>query len=288
MPVCTNPRLAWFAPGLNPNGLEYLVFRRSQADTSRPVSVDCGKCFPCVQAKGMEMGIRLVNDWSVHGEGCFITLTYNPASCPERLVRSDLEAFCKRLDYHLRKRGKRFRGLAVGEYGSRFARPHYHLALIGHDYCAQSERSGFADTADDQYLSSFLSDVWGRKGVVDLRPMVPGRIFYTANHYIKNFECADSNGCRIVSRRPMLGGGWLSRYFLDLRKGFITIEGVKYRIPRSYLARSEYREPLAAMRQARREFAENRVELPVGDAELAERGSLLNAIARSKLSKGKL
>lgn len=61
----------------------------------------------------------------LHEASCFITLTYTVA--PVELNPDDLQAFLKRLRSY---RGP-FRFYAVGEYGSRNCRPHYHAALFG-------------------------------------------------------------------------------------------------------------------------------------------------------------
>ena len=113
-----------------------------------------------------------------------------------------------------------------------------------------------------------------------------GRALYVGNHCIKSFS--DPDPIRIVSRRPALGGGWLSKYWEELRKGFVTVDGRKLRIPPSYLARPEYRDELAGLRERRREFAAARPVLSVAEDSLRRESGRLNVIARSKLARGKL
>lgn len=66
-------------------------------------------------------------------ESCFLTLTYDKEHLPESgsLVPEHLQKFLKRLRRELEPRRIRF--FAVGEYGERTLRPHYHLALFGVD-----------------------------------------------------------------------------------------------------------------------------------------------------------
>jgi hypothetical protein len=65
-----------------------------------------------------------------HKSSCFLTLTYADEFLPEKgnLCKKDLQKFLKRLRYHL---GKKFRYFAIGEYGSKTYRPHYHIILFG-------------------------------------------------------------------------------------------------------------------------------------------------------------
>lgn len=71
-----------------------------------------------------------------HESSVFLTLTYDEDHFPENgsLNPRDLQLFVKRL----RKRyaPNRFRFYAVGEYGDKTERPHYHLALFGFPFCA--------------------------------------------------------------------------------------------------------------------------------------------------------
>lgn len=62
---------------------------------------------------------------SCHPFACFATLTYENA--PEELSPNDMRLFLNRLRYYV---PRPFRFYGVGEYGGKFGRPHYHLALF--------------------------------------------------------------------------------------------------------------------------------------------------------------
>lgn len=66
-----------------------------------------------------------------HGDSSFVTLTYDDTHLPEggSLVLRDLQTFLKRLRFHIHPR--RLRYYAVGEYGEKTHRPHYHAAVFG-------------------------------------------------------------------------------------------------------------------------------------------------------------
>lgn len=91
----------------------------------------CGQCLPCRINRRRVWQHRLVLESLQHPDSCFITLTYNDEQLPPggTLVPSDLQKYIKRLRKAVLPRKIRF--YAVGEYGDRTFRPHYHLALFG-------------------------------------------------------------------------------------------------------------------------------------------------------------
>ena len=132
------------------------------------VAVPCGKCMACRIRKRRDQATRLVHESSVHGDDCcFVTLTYNDDNVPvtdkstldsdfkvvdrgvgklplQTLLVSDVQRFVKRLRRHLeyvpksasRRVGRDhlttpIRYFVVGEYGSKYRRPHYHLMIFG-------------------------------------------------------------------------------------------------------------------------------------------------------------
>lgn len=129
---------------------------------------ECGKCFLCQIRKRKDMSVRLAKEASMYDKCCFITLTYDEKHVPvtdgfpiddedkffdrgfdksanvrRTLLPIDVQLFIKRLRRHLeyvpkksklrsgRDHVERIRYFAVGEYGSRTNRPHYHLLIFG-------------------------------------------------------------------------------------------------------------------------------------------------------------
>lgn len=100
--------------------------------------VPCGKCPTCVKRRVSQWSFRLMEQ----GKNCisshFITLTYDTEHIPitkkkfASLRKTHLQDFFKRLRRYSELAGERERikYYAVGEYGTRSRRPHYHIILF--------------------------------------------------------------------------------------------------------------------------------------------------------------
>lgn len=168
------------------------------------IEVPCGKCPNCLTTKLNQWVFRLkqhVKDYKfVH----FITLTYNDENLCYSFVDDDKKVSIYRanaLPYHvdpfellpclfkkdlqdffrqLRKLGS-FYGFkkdfisyyAIGEYGSEYNRPHYHIMLFSNDM----------DFSKPIEMAN-LTWCWN-KGFVDVKPVTEFRINYVAKHHLK-------------------------------------------------------------------------------------------------------
>lgn len=90
---------------------------------------------PCRIRKKREWTHRLILEESQHAVSAFATLTYDDENLPENgsLVQEHYRLFLKRLRERISP--QRIRFYAVGEYGDKTGRPHYHLALFGFRSC---------------------------------------------------------------------------------------------------------------------------------------------------------
>lgn len=95
----------------------------------------CGKCPPCRINRRRLWTHRIILESFKHPENAFITLTYAPHALPGPgptggvLVPKHLTLFLKRLRAYFAPTLIRY--FAVGEYGDKTWRPHFHLALFG-------------------------------------------------------------------------------------------------------------------------------------------------------------
>lgn len=174
------------------------------------VALECGKCINCLMRKRKDMSVRLAHEASMHDVACFLTLTYDddhvPTTCrrplkdteklfdrglgtlPEfTLLPRDVQLFMKRLRSHLKYHegidGLRF--FAVGEYGGRTHRPHYHILIFGwkpKDLVWFKRHRG-----NDVFLSKTVSDKW-RYGYISVSEVSPYVAKYAARYVTKKYS----------------------------------------------------------------------------------------------------
>ena len=108
--------------------------------TGKKIAVPCGHCLQCLKDYQKQWSFRLTQECKRTSLPLFVTLTYNDEHLPlgedddgniqSILVKSDLQNFMKRLRRYQRDLTKDCRYFAVGEYGSKKNRCHWHLVLI--------------------------------------------------------------------------------------------------------------------------------------------------------------
>jgi len=97
--------------------------------------VPCGKCPKCKRKRQSEWVFRLQQEQKVSKTASFITLTYDDENLPisfnglPTLEPDHLTKFWKRLRKY-NNSSKPIRYYAVGEYGTKFLRPHYHAIVF--------------------------------------------------------------------------------------------------------------------------------------------------------------
>lgn len=131
--------------------------------------VPCGKCIGCRILLTAEWTERIKSEIDLRQDklnNWFITLTYDDEHLPVdgKLKKIDLLNFLRRLKYEYSKisgrdvcdkENKKFAYYAVGEYGDRTQRPHFHIILIGFPLVIRRSpgmRKGF--------LSEEISSLW--------------------------------------------------------------------------------------------------------------------------------
>lgn len=193
------------------------------------VTVPCGKCIECLSRRRKEWSIRLMEEYKVAPSAHFITLTYDDKNLPEgdllpSLCKRDMQLFIKRL----RKVAKfRIRYYAVGEYGDKTQRPHYHAIIFGIHY-------------DLNEVYSLVEDAWNL-GLIHIGTVSEASVGYVTKYLISNFKDigAREPPFSIMSRRPGLGSDYLIRmrgYYegkVD-RNYYPRPEGKKDSLPRYY------------------------------------------------------
>ena len=159
---------------------------------------------PCRINRKTEWRTKLYLEWKTWNEGSFNTLTYNDDNLPEKkyfqggsLEKTDIQKFMKRFRKEFEKTyGKRMiRYFAVGEYGTRTKRAHYHMLL-------------FNITAEE--TEKIMKRTW-KLGNTKTDELHINRIKYTIDYTIKKeTQLKDFPDGRVpefsmMSRKPQLG-----------------------------------------------------------------------------------
>lgn len=189
-----------------------------------------------------------------------MTLTYDQAHVPKDggLVLEHWQDFAKRmrawLADNLPKERRAFRYYAVGEYGDRTLRPHYHACVFGQDF-RDPEFGPVIGLKTNLYTSSCLSERWGH-GNVSVGHLTWQSAAYVARYVMKkqggnraeaHYTRFDRNTgeCWSVrpefstmSRRPGIGAKWFERYAGDVFPADEVVhEGKAHRPPRFYTSK---------------------------------------------------
>lgn len=96
------------------------------------LTVPCGHCNFCLSNRRADWSFRLFQETKVSQSAHFLTLTYDDSTVPVgddcySLCKRDLQLFTKKLR---KENGSKLRYYAVGEYGTKTNRPHYHSIMF--------------------------------------------------------------------------------------------------------------------------------------------------------------
>ncbi|AXL15349.1 replication initiator protein [Microviridae sp.] len=193
------------------------------------IPVPCGGCPVCQRNRITSWVFRLLQEEKRSIASNFVTLTYDDSNLPRTpnklrtLRRRDLTLFWKRLR---KKQSSKIKYYAVGEYGSKTQRPHYHAIVFNVE-----------DT-------DFFADAW-QLGHVDIGNVSDASIFYTASYinksglHIPEFRGDDRiREFSVMSR--FLGSNYLSDPVIayhraDPERNFVTLDGgCKVPLPKYY------------------------------------------------------
>lgn len=201
-----------------------LTFQPREGSAHRLIGIPCGKCPDCCRYKRGEWAFRLQAEARLHERNCFVTLTYAPEHLPEwaSLDKEHLALFWKAL----RNAGLKIRYYAVGEYGDKGNRPHYHAALFNWDFHKDRKHFYFDDEGNEHFTSDELSKAWG-KGHCELTDLTEGTANYVCKYVLKSLDERKEETrydprtgevhevlptFSTMSRRPGIGRGHLDQF----------------------------------------------------------------------------
>lgn len=150
------------------------------------IKIPCGYCLNCKSAKVTNWTNRLKFEYNL-SSASFVTITYDDNHCfynkgfyRKSLNRLDLHKFIDNLRHYLNNHYQyssfsdplnriSFKYFAVGEYGGKLGRPHYHILFFG---------------LSPAMAMKVINKCWN-KGSVDVCPMLLGSVRYVMKYFDK-------------------------------------------------------------------------------------------------------
>ena len=213
-----------------------VVFKNTGYDVPLP----CGRCSSCTTLKKRVWSHRMMLEMREHDISAFVTLTYNDENLPEggTLEPDHIKKFMWSLRKKVsRKWGTKLRFYAVGEYGDKDWRPHYHLALFGYRHCighgSRIINSSYVPCSCPN--CSLISKTWG-KGHISLDPLNIASAQYIAGYVTKKLTKVDDFTEELLngrhpefarqSRNPGLGSNFIESLAERIKPHVTTREEV--------------------------------------------------------------
>lgn len=240
---CRTPRTV----GFQSDGKTIAWSQKTYSKEYPTFQLPCGKCTACRLEYARSWAIRAVHEASIHPQNCFITLTYDEAHLTsEKLVYDDFQAFMQALRDRLRYENNsnpEIGYMAVGEYGDRTKRPHFHACLFNYRP-DDSEYKYSTELGHKVYSSKFLTDIWG-KGITEFGDVSFQSAGYCARYSVKKLNHGkdqdhDYQPIFKTSRKYAIGKRWLEKNWPDaFNYGHIILKkpdgtSIKTGIPRYY------------------------------------------------------
>lgn len=162
----------------------------------QPIKIPCGYCLNCKSGKITNWTKRLTYEYNISSSS-FVTCTYDDNHSfykkgyyRKSLNRIDLHRFIDNLRHYLSNNYKfstftdelnriNFKYFAVGEYGGKLGRPHYHILFFG---------------LSPAMAMKVVEKCWN-KGSTDVEPMLIGSIRYVMKYFDKQ-----QNGENLLSK----------------------------------------------------------------------------------------
>lgn len=271
---CFHPLKGYRANSVNPSGKRSIVFNKNEGFVDLPVQLPCGQCIGCRLRRSVEWAVRMTHEAQLHEYTSFLTLTYSDEHLPKdkSLKKEHFQDFMKRIrarvsyDYENKKDtplltnpAKPVRYFHCGEYGEKFARPHYHAAMFNLQF-ADLEAIG-ENNGSTYHTSPSLRELWG-KGHVVIGELNFQSAAYVARYITKKitgeraswyYDYVDEDTGEVhhlqpeyttMSRRPGIGKEWFDSYKDDVFPGdFVVINGKKFPTPKFYTTQLELAYP---------------------------------------------
>lgn len=244
--MCTSPNKCY----QNPDGGRPIFGWEGIKKGLPEMEVPCGKCPECCKDYYTSWATRGSRELSQWDSTVFITLTYDEENLPNdrSLKKTDVQKFIKRVKKFFRSSKENpIRQVYCGEYGKQTNRPHYHCILFNCDFRDKS-RHYVSPGGHQVYTSPTLSKLWPF-GNAEFGYAEPSSIAYLFKYILKKKSRKEKKKPYNIehdgvtydvehefieaSRNPGIGA-WL-RNSQSIRKGFLSVDGKKTKLPKYYL-----------------------------------------------------
>lgn len=234
------------------------------------IKLPCGKCPECQKDYYTQWATRGAKELLLWPSSLFITLTYNDESLPKNhsLNKKHCQDFIKRVKKHFNSTKQNpIRQIYCGEYGTRTSRPHYHAILFNCDF-ADKKKHRITDQGDQVFTSKILTDLWGL-GHTEFGFAQPGSVAYLFKYILKKksrkeklkplyIQTPDGITHEVAhefieaSRNPGIGA--YLRESNSIKKGYLTVNGVRTKLPKYYIEHIKLHDPRCAEALSDRKF----------------------------------
>lgn len=158
----------------------------------------CGQCLPCRINRRRLWTSRLMLESYLHQASVFLTLTYRNECLPVdgSVDVREVQLFLKRLRERLGDVKIRF--FAIGEYGDRYLRPHYHLLVFGVG-ASNHVNAHYVGRKRNYCAGCVFCSSWSR-GEVHVGTVTENSVMYCTGYITKGMT--RDGDLRLKGRRP--------------------------------------------------------------------------------------
>lgn len=216
-----------------------VFFNPRQGYHDQLIELACGQCMGCRLERSRQWAIRMSHEAACYDRNCFITLTYRDECLPPHgsLDVKHFQDFMKRLRFRF---GSGIRFFHCGEYGEKFARPHYHACLFNFDF---PDKKLWRTVRENRlFTSEALEQLWPF-GFSTVGEVTFESAAYVARYVTKKVTgrlAEDHYGVRkpeytTMSRRPGIGRPWFEKFRSDVYPSDqVVLRGRAMRPPKFY------------------------------------------------------
>ncbi len=193
---------------------------RPKPDKEGTLVLPCGKCDECLKLRASAWANRAQHELHTrNGVGCFLTLTYDDDSQPNKLEfdKSHFQSFISLLRHSTHKK---FSYIASHEYGSKTGRPHHHVLIFGYEP-KKYELIRKSKKGNSLYISDEIAQLWthGHHSIGEANSKTA---YYIASYGLKqrnhtillpDGEIITAKDSMTASKRPAIGKVYFEKHY---------------------------------------------------------------------------